>query len=220
MIVVVGVPAWRAADPAGPAGRACEIAMAAAGRGAQVELVGRTGDDSAGDALLLALGRAGVGHAAMLRDPARATPIVELKASDDEVAFTAGDDGTGRSRSDGRVPRPAPRLEPADVSLGLEYLTGFRVLVVADDVPPSVAPVVAESASFAGAHLVLLLPPGGQPPEAMPTGATVLAVPDDEDEGAFAILVGAYAAALDAGTSPAAAFAAATGDAGWEALEA
>ena len=32
MIVVVGIPSWRTAEPAGPAGRACEIALAAAAR--------------------------------------------------------------------------------------------------------------------------------------------------------------------------------------------
>ena len=219
MIIVVGVPAWRAAEPVGPAGRACEIAVAAAGRAARVELVGRTGDDAAGDSLLLALSRSGVGHAAMLRDPARATPVVASGPSDDEAPFPVDGDGTGSPVPSAPASVPAPRLEPADVSLGLEYLTGYGVLVVTDDVPESVVAVAAEAAAFAGAHLVLLVPPGREAPASLPAEATVLAAPDDADEGAFAMLVGEYAAALDAGISPAAAFAAATGDAGWEPLE-
>ena len=68
MIVVVGSPAWRDADPAGPAGRACEIALAAAGRGAVVEIVGRAGDDRVGDSLLIALAlTAAIGYLAARR---------------------------------------------------------------------------------------------------------------------------------------------------------
>ncbi|HYO43402.1 MAG TPA: hypothetical protein VES19_09410, partial [Candidatus Limnocylindrales bacterium] len=63
MIVVLGSLAWREAPAPSPVGRAPEIAMAAAARGAQVEVVGRVGDDRAGDALVIALAGAGVGHA-------------------------------------------------------------------------------------------------------------------------------------------------------------
>ena len=81
MIVVVGTPAWRPTEPAAPAGLACGIALAAAAHGAAVELVGRTGDDPAGDALLIALAHAGVGHVARLRDPAEkaADPSLNLR---------------------------------------------------------------------------------------------------------------------------------------------
>ena len=51
---------------------------------------------------------------------------------------------------------------------------------------------------------------GAAAPDARRPDATVLAVPAD-DEGAFATLVGAYAAALDSGAEPAAAFAGAVG---------
>ena len=79
-------------------------------------------------------------------------------------------------------------------------------------------PVAIEAAGFTGAHLILLTPAGAEPPEA--TGdVTVLAVPAAGDDGAFASLVGAYAAGLDGGADPAAAFATAVGRAGWEALE-
>ncbi len=196
--------------------------MAASRRGARVELVGRTGDDAAGDSLLLTLSRAGVGHVAMLRDPARGTPVVMPVASepsDGEAPFPLDGGDTGSPVPGAPASGPAPRLEPADVSLGLEYVTGYGVLVVTDDVPESVVPVAAEAAAFAGAHLVLLVPPGREAPAVLSAEATVLAAPDEADEGAFATLVGEYAAALDAGISPAAAFAAATGDAGWEPLE-
>ena len=52
-----------------------------------MELIGRAGDDPAGDAMLLALARASVGHVALLRDPARPTPIV-ADVSDDESSVT------------------------------------------------------------------------------------------------------------------------------------
>ena len=230
MIVVVGAPAWRAADPAAPAGRACEVAIAAAQRGARVELVGRTGDDPAGDQLLLALTQAGVGHVAMLRDPARGTPIIEAEVEADLEPGAGSTGGPDPAADDERPAAPAapatgapasdrvPVLEPADVSLGLGYLTAFGVLVVTDDVPEAVVPASIEAAGFTGAHLVLLVQAGGVVPGSLPGASTVLAAPAGNDGGAFAALVGAYAASLDAGVAPADAFAAATGDAGWEAL--
>jgi len=232
VIVVVGNPGWRGAEPAGPAGRACDIAVEAARRGSRVELVGRTGDDPAGDALLLALTRAGVGHVAMLRDPSRATPIAVSGADDaDDEQFLAGDGAFGdavrtggESRAVvGRAGGAGPTLDAADVSLGLGYLTAFAVLVVVDDVPVPILPVAAEAADYAGAHLVLLVAPEaaehGVPPAGLPAAATVLAAPSATDDRAFAALVGAYAAALDGGDDPRAAFAAATKGAGWEALQ-
>src|SRR4051794_34548379 len=117
MIVVVGTPAWNGSDPPAPAGLACEVAVAAASRGRRVELVGRIGDDAAGDALVIALARAGVGHAAVLRDPSRPTALLTPSTQTDD-AVAAPDDSTDPFAS-------APRLEPADVSLALSYLTTF-----------------------------------------------------------------------------------------------
>jgi hypothetical protein len=205
VIVVVGTPAWREAEPAGPDGRACLIALAAARRGAAVELVGRAGEDAAGDALMIALARGGVGHVALLRDPARPTPIVA----------PAPEEGT---LVDEHAEEPAPRsivgpiLEPADVSLALRYLPSYGVIVVTDEVMPTIVPVAAEAAAFAGAHLVVLVQEGGAPDGA--TEGTVLEAPAVDPDGAFAELVGSYAAALDAGVRPADAFGAATG--AWE----
>jgi hypothetical protein len=176
---------------------------------------------------MLALARAGIGHVAVLRDPAHATAIVDETAVDDTLAtddgLGPGDDPAGPGAG-GPAPKPAidgPPLEPADVSLGLQYLTTYRVLVVADDAPSSIGPVATEAATFAGAHLVLLVPPTVAPAD-LPEGGpavTVLAAPAEHDEGAFARLVGGYAAALDAGSNPSAAFSSAISDVGWEALE-
>ncbi len=186
--------------------------MAAAARGCAVELVGRTGDDPQGDALLLALGRVGVGHAALLRDPTHATPVtVAPVVRDDALAVEDDDEVTATITAGG------PPLQPADVALGLRYLTTFAVLVVTDDVPADALPVAVEAAAFAGAHLVVLVASGEIPPGDLPASATVLAAPDGTDDGEFGALVGAYAAALDQGADPADAFRSATGDAGWEA---
>ena len=206
MIVVVGSLAWRDAPPPGPAGRACGIAIAAAAGGATTEVVGRLGDDRSGDSLVIALARAGVGHAAVLRDPTRATlvlvPIAEPEESDpfaDEAPAPVLEATVG------------PLLEPADVALGLQYLTAFEVLVVTDDVPPDALPACVEGAGFAGAHLVVLVAAGREAPGGIPADATVLEVPGSDDDRTFATLVGAYAAGLAGGLAPADAFTAATG---------
>jgi len=206
MIVVVGVPAWNGSEPGGPAGLACELAIAAASRGRKVELVGRIGDDEPGDALLIALARAGVGHAAVLRDPSRATPVVAGPSEPDDPLGEA-DPGVDPSAT-------VPRLEPADVSLALSYLTAFAVLVVTHDVPQAAVPAALDGAAFAGAHVVLLLAAGTAAPEGLPTASTVLAVPQGRESGAFGTVVGVYAEGLDAGLDPGRAFRSAIGD--WE----
>jgi hypothetical protein len=212
MIVVVGQPAWNPGPPPAPVGRAVAIALAAAEAGARVELLGRIGDDPDGDALLLALTHAGVGHVALLRDAARPTRQVRSSAPDDDEPLAA-------ALLDGLAPAPeadddGPCLEPADVALGLRYLTAFDVLVVADDAPMTVIPVCVEAAAFAGARLVVAIRSAESVPDGLPEDATVLVAPDDDGE-AFPRLLGLYAAALDGGASPEAAFAAASGD-GWE----
>ena len=207
MIVVLGSPAWRDADPPGPAGLACGVAIAAAGRGQRVELVGRVGDDPTGDALVIALAHSGVGHAAVLRDPVRATPVAAARVEPEAVGI---DVATEHAAEKGAP--AAPRLEPADVSLALSYLTAFSVLVVTDDVPDDVLPAALDGAGFAGAHVVLLLAPGATAPDGLTPASTVLAVPDEGDEGAFATVVGVYAEGLAGGLDPATAFRAAIGD--------
>ncbi|OGO55956.1 MAG: hypothetical protein A2V85_03995 [Chloroflexi bacterium RBG_16_72_14] len=218
MIVVVGTAAWDPGPPAVPAGRACSVALAAAGQGARVELVGRIGDDAAGDDLLLALARAGVGHVAVLRDPSRATPMaarpaVDDDSMDDEAAGEPAESGSEPGAASVAMP-DAPRLEPADVALGLQYLTSFEVLVVTEEVPASVLPACVEAAQYAGARLIVSVPASGAEPTDLPPDATVLAAPESDGE-AFAGLIGSYAVALDRGDAPEAAFGAATSG-GWE----
>lgn len=214
MIAVVGQPALRDSSPPSAGGRASEVAIEAVRCGSRVELIGTCGEDSAGDALLLALAAAGVGHAATLRDPARATPVIAAPPTDDgDAEPTAGPDATEYAHDSGH-----PTLDAADVALGLAYLTSFAVLVVTDDVPPAALRAAIEAATFSGAHLVLLVADGTPLPDGLPEAATALAAPAADDEGAFGTLVGAYAAGLDLGATPAAAFADATGRSGWEAL--
>jgi hypothetical protein len=219
MIVVVGVPAWRS-EPAGPAGRAAAVALAAASHGGSVELVGRVGDDDPGDRLLLELSRAGVGHAAVLRDPARATPVLPDLAG---LAPAAADDAQPSALADDEpsppgdvLPAGAPILEAGDLSLGLRYITDYDVLVVTDGLAADALPVAIEAASYASAHLVVVIPADMPLPESIPEEATVLSAPPGDPGGTFAEIVGAYAAALDRGESPAEAFGSAMGDADWE----
>jgi hypothetical protein len=130
------------------------------------------------------LERAGVGHAALLREPAARTPVEGAE--------------------------PALSLGLADVELALRYLPDFRVIVAADALPDPVGEIVAEAARYGGAHRVLI---GGR--ATADDGVTQLAAPAQGD-GAFAAFVGRYATFLDAGQSPADAFAAAARDVGWE----
>jgi hypothetical protein len=215
MIVVVGPPAWRGGEPGRPAGRTCEIVLAAAGTGARAEVVGRVGDDPAGDRLLIALAHAGVGHAAVLRDPARPTPVLAADPEREPGPEDAFEDQVDAGDATPAPQAPSgPRLQPADVALGLQYLTAFNVLVVADDAPPEVLPACVDGAAFAGASLVVLVGEGSAPPPELPAAATVLEAPA-RDDGAFGTLVGLYAARLDAGDDPAQAFSAALAE-GWE----
>ena len=138
MVVVVGCPHLQAgALPAGrrAGGMAVAIARAVVDGGARVELVGKVGDDRAGDDLAVELERASIGHAALLRDPAGATP--------------ADDEGPGLG------------LSAPDVELALRYLADWRVIVVADPLEGDVAEAIAGSAAFAGAHQVVIGGHGG-----------------------------------------------------------
>ena len=67
------------------AGLAADVALAAAAAGAPVQIVGRVGEDAAGEAALLDLARRGVGHVAVLRDAARATPVDQPAPGPDDA---------------------------------------------------------------------------------------------------------------------------------------
>ena len=239
MIVVIGLPAYAgsAAGEGSAGGLAVDVAAGARARGGVVELVGKVGDDGAGDAVVVALGRLGVGHAALLRDPARPTPLLSVlavaagpqaadRAADavagdsvaDPAAALAADRGEDEPRIDVQLlpadPAARPGLEAGDISLALRYLAETRVVVLAEPLPELAVAAAVEGATYAGARLVVLLPPGATPPS-LPPEATLLETPGTDD-GSFGRVVGAFASGLDAGTEPAAAFAEAIRASGWE----
>ena len=214
MIVVVGLPAY-ADSPDGErcaGGLVVEVAAAARRRGGTVELVGKVGNDGAGDAVVVALGRLGVGHAALLRDPALPTPVLVAAAADDDAAEVDADGPEARLFPEDAAARPA--LDAADIDLALKFLPGASVIALAEALPEAAVTVAVEGAAFAGARLIVLVPSGATPPT-VPAEATVLEAPFDDD-GSFGRLVGIFAGALDAGVEPAAAFAEAVAAAGWE----
>lgn len=225
MIVVIGPAALRLAPTgAGRAvGTAPEIAAAAAADGSTVEILTKIGEDGAGEELLLALARARVGHLAVMRDPARPTSLAmdDVEPPDEDVDLVP----TVLAEAEAAVRRPptgppadpgsAPTLEPADLAMGLRYLRDYRVVVAVEPIADGGATVIAQAAAFADAGLIVVAPPGLAAPAAY-AEATLIEAPADDSDGAFAGLVGRYAAALDRGVAPAEAFRAATTEGGWE----
>jgi hypothetical protein len=214
VIVVVGNPILVATEPHRRAGGlAVSIAAASAAASADVEIVGKTGDDPAGEAALLDLASRGVGHVAILRDPSAPTPVMPDPDAAELALFDEPD-------GDPVPPTPSPAgpvLEPADIELALRYLPDYRVLVVADPIPAESLEVVLAASRWSGAALIVLVHGSAEPP-ALIAEATVLQAPDDDPDGAFASVIGAYAAALDRGEEPAEAFATASTAAGWAAV--
>jgi pfkB family carbohydrate kinase len=205
VIIVIGQIVGRGQDGHGvaPAGPAAAVALAAAESGADVEVLTRIGDDPTGDAVLLALARAGVGHVATIRDAGHRTPLVpvsnELPDPDDDAEPTAEGE---------QDPVDAPILDAADVGLGLRYLTDYRVIVVVHLVERDVLREAAAAAGWATAHLVVVTPPGHDTAADMIDGA--LTITADRDAESVGALLGRYAAAVDLGEEPATAFAAFT----------
>ena len=191
MIVVLGRPGL---SPSGALdGAAARIALTALHAGGNVELVGSVGDDPDGDSVVTLLGSLGIGHAAVLRDPAGVTP-------------REGETG------------PLPRLEADDIDLGLKYIAECQVLVVADVLDGAAMAVTADAAAYHRAALVVLTHEGSEAPRGMPDDATMLEIPA-ADGGAFAELVGRYASALDSGRGAADAWRDALDETGWEPAE-
>jgi sugar/nucleoside kinase (ribokinase family) len=198
MIVVVGNPIGRAAELGGGVeGTAARTAIAAARAGADVQLVGKTGEDPLGDEVLLALAAAGVGHAAMLRDPDHATPLAIPGDAPPPSAMLDGDDEP-RVAVKPADPGDRPALEAADVELALRYLPDQRVIVVAEPQTDSVVAAVSEAADYAGARLVLVASASSQ----RPASALVIEPPADERDGLFGSLLGELAVLLEGGASP------------------
>ena len=125
------------------------VALAAAAAGRSVQLVGKTGDDATADAVVLDLGRGGVGHVALLRDPSRPTPLEARRATDPRTRI---DPMTNRDRAPATSPLEGPVLEAADVDLGLRYLTDFAVVVLTGPSVPDVVATVADAASWGEAR--------------------------------------------------------------------
>jgi ribokinase len=210
MIVVLGRPRVYRPEPDGdlaPGGLAVELALAAARAGADVELVGAIGDDPEGDRIVIELGRGGVGHAALMRDPATHTPFITQP----------------------RDARPLPRLEAADVELGLRYMHECRVLVISAELDAAALAAAQEAADYHSAAVVMVANAGTVDPELLGDAVTLLERPVAEDEEAeedavvvaaddadFGAFVAEYAVRLDRGEAPAKAFAAALGDSAWE----
>jgi hypothetical protein len=226
VIVVIGSPIGRFADDVIVAGgMASRIALAAAGSGRGVQLVGRTGDDPTADSVVLDLARGGVGHAALLRDPGRATRLEPPTTEDAETieeeapreATTADVDATAASGSGDFAPdgSPGPALDAADVDLGLRYLTEFAVVVLAEPANPQTVAIVADAAGWAEARMILVLASGAPVPAGLPVDAVVFAAPEADPDGVFAALVGHFAAALDGGTEPGEAFRTSVATDGW-----
>jgi hypothetical protein len=222
VIVVIGALGLRGTieEPA-PDGLAPEIAAAAAAAGARVELISKVGDDPAGDAVLIALARAGVGHVATLRDPARLTPVRPLPNEPTDPAdpqLDAAVDGAAVSESGTESPAPSPpssndrdpaldtdpTLDAADVALALEYLTDFEVLVAVHASPELVAEAIS-AARYSGARLVVVVPQESDVPSGVPADALVVAAAADDAEG-VGPRIGRYAAALSRGDDAAAAY--------------
>jgi hypothetical protein len=215
VIVVIGALGLRGTvDEPAADGLAPEIAAAAAAAGARVELISKAGDDPAGDAVLIALARAGVGHVATLRDPARLTPVRPLPNEPTDPADPALDatvdavaDGGSDTEPEASSPSPSdtdPTLDAADVALALEYLTEFEVLVAVHASPELLAEAVS-AARYSGARLVVVVPEASDVPLGVPADALVVAAAADDAEGVGS-RIGRYAAALSRGDDAAAAY--------------
>jgi sugar/nucleoside kinase (ribokinase family) len=205
VIVAVGHPMLRAESLGGGLeGTAALAAATAAAMGRDVQLVGKIGDDPEGDVLVLALAAAHVGTAALLRDAARRTPILMAdEAAEDAYAVAPVIEPRDRDRW--------PMLDSADVDMGLRYLTGYTVVVVAEPLAPVIVEIAADAAAYAGAHLVVVVEPG----QVGPADGTVIEAPASDADGAFATFLGTLAANLDAGRSQAGSIAEAAAGLGW-----
>ena len=216
MVVVVGIPfARRMQAEVTAGGLAVAIARAAAKAGAAVQLVGKVGEGSDGDAVVLSVAAAGIGHAALLRGavpvPVEDAADLDLDGSVDHLA----DLEEGHAEPDRSVSaEPAGSLDAADVALALRYLPEYRVVVAAEPVSAETFAAVVEAARWAEARLVVVAAAATAAPE-LSADATVLEAPVEDAEGAFATMLGRYVAALDRGADPADAFAAASNAAGW-----
>ena len=220
MIVVIGSPIGRSVDGVVAAGgMASRVALAVSAAGSAVQLVGKTGDDPTADGVVLDLARGGVGHVALLRDPAWATPLESPPTDEEPLDGTdrPGDDAAERVETVTPVGNQAsgPVLEAADVDLGLRYLTDFAVVVLAEPVAAEIVTIVSDAARWGGARMVLVVDMGQTVHDDLPTDVVVFEAPEADTDGVFATMVGTFAAALDRGMDPGEAFRASIASDGW-----
>jgi hypothetical protein len=183
------------------AGLAAAIAVAAAAAGSRVELIGKTGDDPAGDAVLLGLAHHFVGHVATLRDPARPTPVIPADDGPADLEVAESSEAALPAAAEG------PVLEAADVGLALRYLPELAVIVTVHTTADVVDEAVAAS-GWAQTALIVVVPPETSPPDGLPASAIVVALADEDDlEGGAGAAIGRYAAAIDHGEPAAVAYA-------------
>lgn len=131
VIVIIGSPT-APLDKSGvhqADGLSVRVAAELVRRGERVELLGRVGADVAGDQAILSLSRDGIGHVALLRDPALVTPAGDAHG----------------------IP-----VDAGDVQLGLRYLTTFTTVLLIDPLDASVVRQAMQDASFVGAHLIIV----------------------------------------------------------------
>lgn len=224
MIVVVGQPLYRESETGAEAsGLPASVALAAAAHGRSVQLVGKAGEDEAGDAVVLALAKGGVGHVALLREAGRPTSWAASPRDDlgqtaetptEAVEADAEREPTA-SEVAGEPGTTAITLDSADIDLALRYLTDFTVLVLADPADPDVVRVAAAAASWGDSRLIVVVPAGRAEPGGLPPDAIVFEAPDVDPDGVFASMVGSFAAALDDGGDPAQAFRSSVDSGGW-----
>lgn len=221
MVVVIGSPvAVMAGKRILPAGRSVAVAEAVHHAGGDVQLVGKVAEDLAGDAIVLDLGRRGIGHAALARAESGLTPKGAIPvAAADEIAepttpdlAVAAESGPDETPDGPRLPDGLP-LDAADLKVALGYLPEIGAIVVAAQLTDDAARVVADAAGFHDAPLVVLAEPGAALPAAF-SSAIVLEAP--EAEVSFDRLVGAFAVRLESGANASDALREVTAEAGWE----
>jgi sugar/nucleoside kinase (ribokinase family) len=174
---------------------AASIAVEAVRSGSRVELVGKVGDDPAGDAVMIALNRLGIGHVAILRDAAHPTATAvdagptELELGQDPDAAT---DTTTEAMSE------PPAVDAADVGLALRYLPELAVIVAVHQ-PVDVLREATAASHWAETTLIVVVPSNATAPDFLADGVLVVAA-EAAAESATGAAIGRYAAAIDQGT--------------------
>ena len=161
-----------------PGKLALEVARRAAGTGARVEIVGVATPDAAGDARLVELASAGIGHATVVRSAADG-----LEPADLDLALRYLPD----VRAIVLVAPDGSLVEPAAIASGW-YGAGLVIVAGANERPET--PDGPEA-----------VPGNSRAIDAAPE-AIVLDPPRVDRDGTFAGLVAALASRLDAGDDP------------------